>query len=299
MKKQELINIWKKNWLKTKDINDIILKITGLTKIQLFLKNEIEEKYINKIQQQYSQKLNWIPIEYITNNAEFYWLDFFVDNRVLIPRNDTELMVEQVLASLQKNTTLIDIWTWSWSIPISILKNSNKIEKCYATEISKKALEVSKINVKKHNLENKINLLEWNLLDNFELNTNLLCPNWDINLKNLIITANLPYIKDNNISNMDKEVILFEPPVALYWWKGTWFELYEKLINQILIIPPPHTSGTPFNTKRRKKSIKITLFIEIWFDQFEYSKSFLNAKKLKFEYFKDNNWIKRCIKIEF
>ena len=302
MKKQELVNLWKKNWLKIKDINDIILKTTWLTKIQLFLTSEIDEKYIKKIQLQFSQKLNWFPIEYITNKAEFYWLDFFVDNRVLIPRNDTEIMVEQVLKYINPPThssfspltrgikgdfLLIDVWTWSWAIPISIIKNSNKIEKCFATEISKKALQVSKINVNKYLLTSKITLLQWNLLDVFELDTNLLCPSWDINLKNLIITANLPYIKDNNISDMDKEVILFEPPVALYWWKETWFELYEKLIYQCLEITCIYNID------------KFYLYIEIWFDQYEYSKKYLKSKKLKFESFKDNNWINRCIKIEF
>ena len=292
MKKQELINLWLKIWLNINDINEIIQKTTGLNKIKLFLLNTIEKKHINKIQQSYSIRKNWLPIEYITNKADFFWLDFFVDNRALIPRNDTELMVEQVLnqinssplsRGIDEDFTLIDVWTWSCNIPIPIIKHSSNINKCFAIETSKKALEIAKINIQKHNLENKITLFEWNLLDNFKLNTNS---------KNIIITANLPYIKDNDVPNIDKEVILFEPPIALYWWKKTWFELYEKLIEQILTHPP---SGTPLNTKGRN----ITLFIEIWFDQHEYAKTFLESQSLKFESFKDNNWIFRCVKILF
>ena len=222
IKKQEIINIWLNIWLNIKDINDIILKITGLSKIQLFLINNIENKYVNKIIQKYSNRKNWYPIEYIINKADFFWLDFFVDKRVLIPRNDTELMIEQVLKIINSPAnssyfTLIDIWTWSWNIPISIIKNSTSVKKSYITEISKEALNVCKINIKNHNLEDKIIAINWELLSPIipfikkeKYNT-------------LIITANLPYIKDNNYSDMDKEVILFEPPVALYWWKKTWF----------------------------------------------------------------------------
>jgi len=80
---------------------------------------------------------------------------------------------------------------------------------------------------------------------------------------------------------MSIETINHEPDLALYWWKETWFELYEKLIEQC------------------QKIWNITLFIEIWFDQKEYSKSYLENKKLKNNYYKDNSWIDRCIKIIF
>ena len=100
--------------------------------------------------------------------------------------------------------------------------------------------------------------------------------------KDIIITANLPYILDKDYDNMDKSVIKYEPKIALYWWKNTWFELYEQLVLECLKLKEIHN---------------ITLFIEIWFDQYMYSKFFLENLWLKFEYFKDMNNINRLIKI--
>jgi hypothetical protein len=85
--------------------------------------------------------------------------------------------------------------------------------------------------------------------------------------------------------NMDYSVINYEPKIALYGWKNTWFEMYEKLINQC------------FELKKVYNIEKIVLFIEIWFDQYEYSKNNLTNLWLEFEYFRDNSWIFRSIKI--
>ena len=225
-------------------------------------------------------------------NEEFYSIPLYIDSRVLTPRNDTEILVNQVLKDINPlssaspllegtkgDFTLIDVWTWSSCIPIAIVKNSN-IWVSYALDISSDALDVASINIKKYSLEDKIKLKKSNLLEYF-LNFND-----KILTSNLIITANLPYIKNWDFDNMDKEVLMFEPHIALFWWEKTWFELYEKLINQIFLL-------------KEKLNINITLFIEIWFDQYEYSKNYLEKIWLKFEYFKDYNNIYRVIKIYF
>jgi release factor glutamine methyltransferase len=283
MNKKELYQVWKKNYfLDDFLIEKIILKNTKLSKSNLFLLEEINEDLEN-IFLDFQKFKEWIPIEYILWHAEFYSLDFFVDNRVLIPRNDTEVMVIESLKEIKKldNFTLIDVWTWSSCIPISILKNtSNKPKNTYVVDISEKALEVSKINLTKHFLENEVMQLESNLLSIFLEKEFFL-------EKHLIITANLPYIKNEDLDNMDDWVFFFEPNIALFWWKETWFELYEKLISQI------------FELKSFCKIEKILLFIEIWFDQWEFSKKYLNNLWLKFEFFKDLWWIERMIKIEF
>ena len=286
MKKQEIYNTWKNLKLDKRDINQIILSVTNFSKNQLFLAQDIEEKYIEKIIDNFNRLKKWEPLEYITNNSEFYSLDFYVDSRVLIPRNDTEVMVDNVL---KNNWTyiLIDVWTWSSCIAISILKNTSSVKKCFVTDISKDALNVSKINIKKYDLGNRIIQINWNLLDNFEFNTNILCSNWDLDLWNLVITANLPYIKNQDYKNMDIWTIKYNPDLALYWWEKTWFELYEKLIYQCFKLKNIYNINT------------FTLFIEIWFDQKDYSKNFLESLGLEFDFFKDNSWIDRCIKIYF
>lgn len=281
MKKIEFKNYIKKLWLENNLLDILIQNELKLTKSGLFLVDEIEEKYISNIIKNLERINSWEPIEYIIKKADFYDIEFYVDNRVLIPRNDTEIMVKTAIKQINtlNDTLLIDVWTWSSCIPISIKKNCKNIKESFAIDISKEALEVSKINIKNHNLEWKIIQINSNLLNSIIENK--------FSHKNLIITANLPYIKNDDFDNMSKETILYEPNIALFWWKNTWFELYEKLIWQILKI------------KNNNSFENIILFIEIWFDQADYSKKFLNNLNLKFEYFKDNNQINRCIKIVF
>ncbi len=293
-KKEEIFSYAKKLWISSSIFDLIVMKNLSISKKDLFLLDEIEEKYEKKIKKDLDRVKLSEPIEYIIGKAEFFSFSFFVDKRVLIPRNDTEIMVEQVLKSPlvremsegQRDFLLIDIWTGSWAIPISILKNS-KIKKALAIDISKEALEVANINIKKHNLWDKINLLKSNLLEKFLENNPLSFEERaGVRFKNIIITANLPYIKNGDFENMSKETLEYEPNLALFWWKNTGFEMYEKLINQILEF-------------LEKIKAKIILFIEIGFDQKEIALKYLKTKKLKFEVFKDNNKISRCVKIYF
>jgi len=280
-----------------KTIELVTQKITGLSKLELFLKKNIQKKFKPKIDEALYRLKKWEPLEYIINSAEFYSLDFFVDKRVLVPRNETEIIVDKILKHISqklslttskknikqnKKIILVDIWTWSWCIPISIIKNiskNNLLKKCYISDISKKALEVLRINIKKHWLNEVIIPLEWNLLDS-------IIPIFDKNEEFVYITANLPYIKQNDFENMDDSVIWFEPDIALYWWKKTGFELYEKLIRQCVFF------------KKEKNINTLVLFIEIWFDQYNISKDFLQKNNLKFEYYQDKNWFYRCVKVE-
>ena len=294
MKKQEVINFWKKLDISENNILEIIGKVTGLTNSQLFLSEQIDDNHIENIEIYFMRVVTWEPIEYILENANFYWLDFFVDYRTLVPRNDTEVMVDQVLEYIPENTILIDVWTGSSCIPISVLKNIPKIEKnrvlkTYVIDISEKALEVSNINIEKYNLENEIEQISWNLLD--MIGPHLISPKGR-EIEQIIITANLPYIKDWDFENMDKETVEFEPDLALYWWKETGLELYEELIYQVLELK----NNIPLLDK---EGLGLVLFIEIGFDQKEVSKNFLNKLNLQFEVFKDNGGIDRCVKIYF
>jgi release factor glutamine methyltransferase len=246
----------------------------------LFLCLEIQN--IDKI---WLNKMIWLwkekyPFEYIINKAEFYGLELYVDERVLIPRNDTEIMVDQAINIIDNNLSkiiYIDIWTWSSCIPIAILKNINldKVNMSYVIDISKKALEVSNININTHKLNKIIIQLEWSLLTQVIDKIN--------KVDTIVITANLPYIKDSDHDNMDNQTVEYEPDTALYWGPVTWFELYEELIQQCLSLKESWNIKT------------INLFIEIWFDQEIYSQNYLNNLWLKYNLFKDNWWIVRCI----
>lgn len=290
MKKQEIYQELSK-YYDNYQITELILKETDFTKNQLFLSEEIEIINQKWLEKQIPLAENWFPFEYIIQKAEFYWSEFYVDQRTLIPRDDTEIMVDCVLELLSwiippptgtpfekernKWITLIDIWTWSSCIPISILNNSSNISHTFVVDIMKQALEVSKINIDRHNYSKVITQFHWSLLK----------PVISLLKWNIIITANLPYILDNDFEHMDKETVEHEPASALYWGPVTWFELYEQLIQECLEL----IKSWKINT--------INLFIEIWFDQKEYSQKYLNNLWLKSIYYKDNWWVERCIHI--
>lgn len=173
---------------------------------------EDEEKYF-----QYINKLkNGIPLQYITNNQEFMKLNFFVDENVLIPRADTEILVEEVisLANDDKNK-ILDVCTGSGAIAVSLakyIKNSNVM----AIDISKEALKIAEKNSFNNNVN--IKLIESDLFNNLEEN------DFDI------IVSNPPYIRENVINELSIEV-KHEPKIALDGGKDG-LDFYRKLSSE-------------------------------------------------------------------
>lgn len=142
------------------------------------------------------------PIQYITNYQEFMKLQFYVNENVLIPQPDTEILVEQVInENKNKNINILDLCTGSGAIGISIAKYIEK-SNIIATDISSKALQIAKLNAEKNLVHKKI---EFILSDMFK----------DIGKRSFdIIVSNPPYIKTKIIKNLDKTV-QNEPSLAL------------------------------------------------------------------------------------
>ncbi|MCK5724857.1 MAG: peptide chain release factor N(5)-glutamine methyltransferase, partial [Gammaproteobacteria bacterium] len=197
--------------------------------------NKNEDKLFNNF---INQRLKHKPVAYIVNRKEFYGYDFYVDKNVLIPRPETELMVEKVLKilnnAIQRKFNIVDIGTGSGCIIISILnelaknKNDKVIHNAYANDISQKAIRITKINAKKYNLSKKIKFVE----DDFKKFLN----KKDIyNSNELIITANLPYIKNDDYKNLSINVKKYEPKIALIAGKDGLVYI-EKLVKSILKI---------------------------------------------------------------
>lgn len=164
----------------------------------------INKEYINEFKMNIERLINKEPLQYIVGNQEFMKLDFFVNENVLIPRQDTETLVEEVI-NLSKNIKepkILDLCTGSGAIAISLFKNL-KTKKIMATDISKKALKVFKINTLKNKIENEIEFLKSDLFN-------------QIDKKNKfdIIVSNPPYIKTNVIKTLGEEVQK-EPKIAL------------------------------------------------------------------------------------
>ncbi len=141
------------------------------------------------------------PVAYITGHREFFGLDFYVDQRVLIPRPESELLVETAinLAKSHVTSSIADIGTGCGAIAISLALELPQA-RIYATDISAPALEVALLNCKKHGVENMVRLLKGNMLDPLPEPVD-------------IIVANLPYVKDSELH--PNNPISFEPRLAL------------------------------------------------------------------------------------
>mgnify|MGYP000606243913 CR=1 FL=1 len=142
-----------------------------------------------------------IPLQHITHRQEFMKMDFFVDENVLIPRPDTEILVEEVIKIAQKYNSprILDLCTGSGAIAISLKKFVPNAD-ITAEDISEKALEIAQKNAKK--LETKINFLKSDLFDKLD------------NKKFDIIVSNPPYIRKDEIKKLSEEVQK-EPKIAL------------------------------------------------------------------------------------
>ena len=143
------------------------------------------------------------PVAYILNNKEFWKYNFYVDKNVLIPRPDTEIVIEETLKLLKKDQKkfVLDIGTGSGCIIISLAKECPKLYGS-AIDISKKAIKVAKINAKIHQLKNRINFYN-SSVDNF------------FKGKYDLIISNPPYISNFKIKYLDKDIYCFEPLVSL------------------------------------------------------------------------------------
>ncbi len=142
------------------------------------------------------------PLPYITGNQAFFGLDFHVTRDVLIPRPETEMLVETALSWLEKHpdkTSAVDIGTGSGCIAISIAKNNQRVQ-FIATDRSYKSLQIARKNIQAHKLDKRINLLRTNLLSGTQAHFDLIC-------------ANLPYIPTAKLREL--RVSRYEPLSAL------------------------------------------------------------------------------------
>ena len=143
------------------------------------------------------------PIAYLINKKDFWKDEFFVNQDVLIPRPDTELIIEQVLKIYSKESQLqvLDIGVGSGCILLSILKERLNF---YGTgiDISKKSINISKFNTKQLNLTNRVKFFH-SSVDNFKIG------------KYDLIVSNPPYIEFFNLKYLEKDVVNFEPKLAL------------------------------------------------------------------------------------
>ena len=197
----------KENFINTYKIDSELLlgKVLNKGREYLFLnyKENLSNELINNFESLLKRRKKKEPIAYILNCKEFWKNNFYVDKNVLIPRPDTEILVEEItkLYDKQKKLSILDVGTGSGCIIISILKERQKFRGT-AIDISKKALNIAKYNAKIHHLNNRIKFYK-SSVDNF------------FKHKYDLIVSNPPYISRLKIKYLDKDILGFEPIQAL------------------------------------------------------------------------------------
>jgi release factor glutamine methyltransferase len=253
--------------------SEILLSYSlGISKEVLFLDPDlmVEEKYFLSL---IERRIKAEPIAYIIGKKEFYGRDFLVDSNVLIPRPDTELIVEHVINLVDKygdkeELNILDMGTGSGAIGITLaleIKKSNIL----AIDICKRALKVAENNAIKLGAHN-ISFFKSNLFNDIDF-----CGAH-------IIVANLPYVPFSSKSEISKDVLGFEPKEALFA-NEEGIALYRDFFNQI-----------------RTKSIDFDyIFIEIYHNQAEaiYKIVSANFQNVRFEVFQNLSGYDRVIQI--
>ena len=190
------------------DVELILCYLLQKDRIYLHLnkKVEVSQDIEDKFYILAAKRNEGYPLQYITNSQEFMGLDFYLQEGVLIPRPDTETLVETVINMVKEKYNnqkikILDLGTGSGAIAISLayyLKNSFVT----ALDISDIAVETTNINIKKYNLNN-INVMKADIFD------------YTTNEKFHIVVSNPPYIERDSIDALQKEVSVYEPKLAL------------------------------------------------------------------------------------
>lgn len=169
----------------------------------LSMEHELDEHEITTLDLLTKRRVKKEPLAYILGHREFYGLDFLVNNSVLIPRPESELLVDEILKRTDKKQpyTVADIGTGCGAIAIAIAKNLPG-SKIYATDISSQALEIASINIHQHSVTDKVYLLQGNILEPLPTSVDF-------------IVANLPYVKDSDWTALASEIKLYEPASSL------------------------------------------------------------------------------------
>lgn len=180
---------------------------------QLYAQTEqvLSQEQVKGLRELIERRLHREPTAYIVGRKEFYGVDFYVDSRVLIPRPETELLVEEAVgfarsrsgyfSSLKRPLLIADVGTGCGAIAISLALNLPQ-SRVYATDISSSALEVARFNCKHHKVSRQVFLLQGNLLEPLPKPVD-------------VIVANLPYVRSSELAELSPEIANFEPRLAI------------------------------------------------------------------------------------
>lgn len=255
---EKAINLLKKNHLTSSWLDAEVLLASVLKTDRSFIISHGERELSLSQKKQFNRyiklRINHYPLAYIIGHKEFYSLDFIVTPVVLIPRPESELLVDLALDIYRKkpSSTIIDLGTGSGCLIIALQKNLSNNPNTFALDISASALALAKKNASRHNLKN-INFLKTDLLTIFIQKQQYLS-----NSKHLIILANLPYVPLDIVKK--EPSISREPKLALVGGIDG-LDIYRQLSEQIYTLSEltklPITLICEINPEQKKSFQKI------------------------------------------
>jgi release factor glutamine methyltransferase len=251
---------------------------TNLSSVQIYTEpaQTLSSEEENKLQKLVGRRLQHEPAAYILQHREFYGIDFYVDSRVLIPRPETELLVDAALefarsrgSSLTRPLLVADVGTGCGAIAVSLALNLLG-SRIYATDLSFAAIEVARLNCEYHKVAEQVTLLQGDLLQ-------------PIPEKVDIIVANLPYIENSELHDLSPEIAKFEPRMAIDGGRSG-LDCIRSLLGQL----------------KEKINFGGCLLLEIGQNQEEGIGRLVRSclKGTNFRFFRDLNGINRVVKID-
>lgn len=245
------------------DVKRLLQYFCGVSSLDLIINKdkEIEADKCRLYEDAIEKRQSGMPVQYITNEQEFMGLSFYVDERVLIPRGETELLVERVLELLEfkESPKVMDIGVGSGAICLSVAKLAN-VNQVYGIDISEEALAVASINRKTFSVEEKVTFIQSNVFTNVsdELKGSI-----------DILISNPPYIPPEEMAELHEDVKK-EPELALYggpdgldFYRQITIEGWAYLKEDgVLLYEVGHDQGERVKTLMIERGFKRVEFIE-------------------------------------
>ncbi len=189
----------------------LLADILGCRRLSLYLSYDrpLKKEEVDKYREYISRRGGFEPYQYIIGKVEFFGLELTVDENVLIPRPETEILVEKLLNKIKdidkKEIRVLDIGTGSGNIALALAVNSENIV-ADALDVSEEAISVARKNAVKLDVSDRINFSILNVLENDYKPENL---------KYDVIVSNPPYVGSDEYGGLQEEIVKYEPRIAL------------------------------------------------------------------------------------
>jgi len=229
----------------------------------------LSREEIDKYRELVQKRSEGMPFQYISNNQEFMSLDFHVTRDCLIPRADTEILVETALTWLHEKSpseaSVLDIGTGSGAIAVSFAFHGGNVM-VDALDLSANALKIASINAKRHNVDDRIRFIQADFL------------HWEADEPYSLVLSNPPYIPHDDLKNLMPEVGRYEPRVALDGGKDG-LVFYRAIAAKIKRLLKPGGA----------------VFVEVGAGQADFVRKMFEAQGFETRIYKDLSGIKRVV----